>query len=213
MVNKRNRNLELKKYFESLGIIVNIGKNKARGNKGFFKYKSDESYRIDISKTLSDDEISSVMLHEFAHYFHYQNDKTLKKLDFVFGNISDNLKDELINITVKYIPKDYAKSLFDARSAARNEVNKLKSQKNSIINYYKTKHYEREYSRISAKISKLNRYYQSPSELFARFVEMYYSDLNNIKKIAPNASSEFSKKLLTDKNFCMFNEIDKILNR
>ena len=37
MVSERNRIIRLKEYFESLGIEVNIGKNKARGNKGFFR--------------------------------------------------------------------------------------------------------------------------------------------------------------------------------
>ena len=36
MADKRDRILELTKYIESLGVQVNLGKNKARGNKGIF---------------------------------------------------------------------------------------------------------------------------------------------------------------------------------
>ena len=39
MVSTRNRILNLVDYIESTGIVVNIGKNKAQGNKGFFKDK------------------------------------------------------------------------------------------------------------------------------------------------------------------------------
>ena len=51
MDSKRNRTLELISYIESQGVVVNIAKNKARGNKGFFLSKCGD-YRIDIAKNL-----------------------------------------------------------------------------------------------------------------------------------------------------------------
>ena len=77
MACERNRIVELIDYLSSLGIDVNIAKNKARGNKGFFRVK-EEKFRIDIAKGLSDDAVLSVLIHESAHFIHYQYDKKLK---------------------------------------------------------------------------------------------------------------------------------------
>ena len=104
MVSTRNRILNLVDYIESTGVVVNIGKNKARGNKGFFKAVGDK-YRIDISSKLDDETVLRILIHEFAHFIHYQNDKTLKKLDFIFDDVSDDLLDEMITLCIK----DYKK--------------------------------------------------------------------------------------------------------
>ena len=37
---------------------------------------------------LSDEEVLSVLLHEFAHYVHYKHDKKLKSLDFAFDELT-----------------------------------------------------------------------------------------------------------------------------
>ena len=39
--------------------------------------------------------------------------------------------------------------------------------------------------RINSKISKLNRYYNSKTELFARAIELYISDKDTFKNKAP----------------------------
>ena len=239
MVSERNRILRLKEYFESLGIEVNIGKNKARGNKGFFRGTNNGAYRIDISKNISEEETLSVLLHEFAHFVHFKHDKTLSSLDFAFDNLTDTMSEELVNVTVKRIPKNDAKALFDKKDKLASEVKDMAKQikqtypdfklsvpykkferhfslplryllkydrinfNNTIysvenlgkdfyelsdeeILYVKIKSKQRMISRINGKISKLNRYYNSPTELFARFVELFYSDRNCAEQIAPN---------------------------
>ena len=70
MVSTRDRVLNLVDYIESVGVTVNIGKTKARGNKGFFKVTG-ESYRIDISSKIGSEAVLGVVVHEFAHYIHY----------------------------------------------------------------------------------------------------------------------------------------------
>lgn len=239
MVSERNSILRLKEYFESLGIEVNIGKNKARGNKGFFRSTNNGAYRIDISKNISEEETLSVLLHEFAHFIHFKHDKTLSSLDFAFNNMTDTMNEELVNVTVKKIPKTEAKALFDKKDKLTSEIKEMTKQikqtypdfklsvpykkfemhfclplryllkydrinfNNTIysvenlskdfyelsdeeILYVKIKSKQRMISRINCRISKLNRYYNSPTELFARFVELFFSDRNCAEQIAPN---------------------------
>ena len=58
---------------------------------------------------------------------------------------------------------------------------------------------QRQRDRITRKISKLNRYYLEPTELFARFIEGIYIDMENIKDIAPQTFQIF--KELYSKNY------------
>lgn len=247
MVSERNRILRLKEYFESLGIEVNIGKNKARGNKGFFRGTNNGTYRIDISKNISEEETLSVLLHEFAHFVHFKHDKTLSSLDFAFDNLTDTMNEELVNVTVKKIPKNEAKALFEKKDKLASEIKEMSKQIkqtypdfklsapykkferhfslplryllkydrinfNNIIYsvenlgkdfyelseeeilYVKIKSKQRMIGRINGRISKLNRYYNNPTELFARFVELFYSDKNCAELVAPNACKCFNSE-------------------
>lgn len=245
MVSERNRIIRLKEYIESFGIEVNIGKNKARGNKGFFRGTNSGHYRIDISKNLKEDEIISVLLHEFAHFVHFQYDKSLSSLDFAFKDFDDDMQEELVNVTVKKIPKAEAKALFDKKDelaiqvkAMANSIKKtfqdfklsvpykrfechfslplkylLKYDRINFNNtiysidnlykdfyelseeeilYLKIKSKQRMIARINNRISKLNRYYNSPTELFARFVELFYTNKEETFKLAPNSVKAFA---------------------
>ncbi len=137
MDDKRNRIIELKNYIESLGIIVNIGKNKARGNKGFFMNKGANSLRIDVAKNIDDDATLSTILHEFAHYIHYKNDASLKSLSFIFDDFSEEMQEELINVTVENIPKNFAKNLLDLKDKTKNEINNLTEKIKQIYPNFK----------------------------------------------------------------------------
>ncbi len=245
MVSERNRIIRLKEYFESLGIEVNIGKNKARGNKGFFRGTKNGNYRIDISKNIDEKETLSVLLHEFAHFVHFKYDKTLSSLDFAFDNMIEEMNEELVNVTVKKIPKTEAKALFDKKDKLTLEIKEMTKQikqtnpdfklsvpfkkfeshfslpvkyllkydrinfNNTIysvenlskdfyelsdeeISYVQIKSKQRMINRINGRISKLNRYYNNPTELFARFVELFYSDRYSAETIAPNTCKFFN---------------------
>lgn len=63
--------------------------------------------------------------------------------------------------------------------------------------YIRLKSYQRKQTRISAKINRLKKYYTSPTELFARFVESYYLDRKHTETIAPNAFKAFQHSLDT----------------
>lgn len=235
MDNKRDRTPDLISYIESCGLTVNVGKNKARGNKGFFL--AGNKYRIDIAK--GQENILGILIHEFAHYIHYTHDKSLKSLDFVFGDLSDELLNELIEVTVSLIPKGTASSLFKMADELRHEIkclsdfikndykdfkitsryrpieNKffypasylLKYDKVKIpgkiisvetadkdfpnidktcLSYLKIKSKQRFLKRINSRISRLNRYYNSETELFARCLEVYFTNRKLLEIKAPN---------------------------
>ena len=114
MVSERNRSIALANYISSLGLEVNLQKNKARGNKGFFANRNGQC-RIDVSCSLPEDELASVLIHEFAHYFHFTHDKTLQSLDFIFGKYDDDFLNELIEITVNSVDKQNASELFNLK--------------------------------------------------------------------------------------------------
>lgn len=258
MVSQRNRILELKEYFSTLGIVVNIGKNKARGHKGVFMHGFD-NYRIDISKNVNEEEALSILLHEFAHYVHYTYDNKLKSLDFIFEDFSDELREEIINITVQEIPKDFATKLYSVKDVLNKEVkilsNEIKSvcpffklsQKNKEIEkslpmpykyllkydnvkyfdnllsvnkieenkslnnlqktYIKLKSKQRALNRINSKINRLNKYYNNTSELFARFVDAYYTKPDLVERLAPK-----TKELFKNSKINLLKELDRIIN-
>ena len=101
-------------FLESLNIDVNVGKNKARGNKGFFSAAGNQ-YRIDVAKGLSEEAQARVLVHEFAHYVHYFYDKKLKNLNFIFPDLSPELLNELISVTVEAVDKNDISPLFTAK--------------------------------------------------------------------------------------------------
>ncbi len=138
MDDKRNGLIALAEYLESLGIEINIGKNKARGNKGVFLSKGGKHYRIDIAKSAGDETLS-VLLHEFAHYIHYCHDKKLESLNFVFEDLTAAETEELMKLTVLKIPKEYALAFYSTKNELNNEIKILTSSiKNFLPDFRKT---------------------------------------------------------------------------
>lgn len=258
MACERDRVVALKDYLSSLGVSVNIGINKARGHKGIFMHGFDVS-RIDISKGLDcDEKILSVMLHEFAHYIHYFYDKSLSSLDFIFESVTDELKEELLKITVHDVPKNFAEALYSKKIQLNEELRILTKEiksyhpefklsekfipvENSLAKplYYLTRYdrvkylntiYEtnnlndynlednqklyiqikskqRALKRINSRINRINRYYNHPSELFARFIDSYYMNPEYTKKIAPNAC-----KMILNTQIPFFSKLNNIFD-
>ncbi len=57
--------------------------------------------------------------------------------------------------------------------------------------YIRLKSFQRKQARISARINRLKKYYEKPTELFARLVEGLYIDKEWVCAIAPNVSRQF----------------------
>ncbi len=54
---------------------------------------------------------------------------------------------------------------------------------------------QRKQSKISRRINKLNKYYEKPTELFARYVQGYFSAPETISTIAPITTKRFLELL------------------
>ena len=250
MVSKRNRTSSLTEYLNSIGIDINIGKNKARGNKGLFKVAGNK-FRIDISKNLTEDASIRTLVHEFAHFLHYKNDKSLKSLEFIFGANWEEYSDELINLTVDLIPKASISPIFEQKNKIKLEIktisNAIKSNRpdflsskpykqieqkilklgyKSLLKYDKVRYLtftgiknlsidtinidselklylqlkskQRIQKRINSKISSLNKYYNSPTVLWARALEYCIFEPEKTLKIAPNIFRLIDKKIASN---------------
>lgn len=247
MVSERDRILKKVEFLQACGVTVNIGKNKAKGNKGFFSAQG-QNFRIDISKDLSETQILKTLAHEFAHFVHYQYDKSLKSLDFVFDKYEDILEEELISLTVEQIPKSSVRPLFEQidsteKNIARllqiypqfNDKNFIKTMEEDIsktrykfllkydrikcIENFKMKIYsvdmlneknleegfiilnsqKRKLRRLKSKAQRLNRYYSSPTELFARAFELYVADADLMKTKSNYLYEKLNSVILSNK--------------
>ena len=54
---------------------------------------------------------------------------------------------------------------------------------------------QRKQAKITRRIGKLNKYYEKPTELFARYVQGYFSTPETISTIAPNTTKRFNELL------------------
>ncbi len=88
-----------------------------------------------------------------------------------------------------------------------NIENDFTDMPKSFAAYIRLKSYQKKQARISARINKTKKYYSMPTELFARFVQGYFTDKNYIETIAPNTSTIFSKLL----NEGYYMELKKVL--
>lgn len=61
--------------------------------------------------------------------------------------------------------------------------------------YIRLKSAQRKQARISARINRFNKYYSKPTELFARFVEGIYINIDYVATIAPTATQRFFELL------------------
>lgn len=187
MACQRNRIPELVQYLESLGIEVNIGKNKARGNKGFFKVRN-KNFRIDIAKGQDEEAILKTLVHEFAHFVHYSYDKTLQSLDFIIQE-DDEITEELIQLTVASIPKSSVEPIFKAKEKIKEEIKETTEDAARMS-------LQKALRRINTRISRLNKYYNSPTELFARAIEMYITNPEEFNIKAPNVANSINNRHL-----------------
>ena len=64
-----------------------------------------------------------------------------------------------------------------------------------FVAYIRLKSCQKKQSRISSKINKLKKYYEKPTELFARLVEGLYLDPETVQKTAPHTCYRFFELL------------------
>lgn len=77
--------------------------------------------------------------------------------------------------------------------------------------YIRLKSNQKKQARVSARINKYKKYYEKPTELFARFVEGIYTDREWVEAIAPNVSRQFFD-LLNDDYYMELKKVLSMLN-
>ncbi len=80
--------------------------------------------------------------------------------------------------------------------------------KPACIAYIRLKSYQRKQKRITARINKIKKYYERPTELFARFVEALYVNPEETVKLAPKTTNIFYKLLESG----YYNELNTAIN-
>ena len=68
---------------------------------------------------------------------------------------------------------------------------------------------QRKQARINTKIRKLNNYYNQPSELWARFFELFFVDNQCSNELAPKAT-QVLKNLVNNCKYYEISELKKI---
>lgn len=77
----------------------------------------------------------------------------------------------------------------------KNIENDFPDMPKAFQTYIKMRSLQRKQSGITRRINKLNKYYNSPAELFARFVQGFFTNYETISTVAPNTSKRFIKLL------------------
>jgi hypothetical protein len=245
---------ELINYFHSLGIKVNLN-TKARGHHGCFMKD-----RIDISKNTPHEKVIPTLLHEFAHYVHYNLEPQMHRNGGTLGKLFEIehpiYAAELIKVTNFVDKQSLFERLLDHKNLLKAKINKyediikadypdfqrskefkefekfirgskakylLKYDRVRVLSgffnhkvevlsintlesdfpnmphafaaYFRLRSAQRKQRRMSARINKLKKYYNKPSELFARLVEGLYLDCEKVCALAPCTTQRFFELL------------------
>lgn len=121
------------------------------------------------------DFLRSKKFKEFDKYIKRSNARYLLKYDRV-KIISPFLRRQTI-LSVDNIENDF------------NDMSK------AFVSYIRLTSLQRKQARVSRKINRLNKYYKRPSELFARFVEGFFTSSEKIALIAPITTNRFLELL------------------
>lgn len=210
---------KLIKYFESLNIEVCTNTN-ARGHRGYFSGNKIEISKaikmrnfvptllhefshyihtkieknllqtggninaiFNLSAENCDNEIEKTLQEELFKVTNFVDDGSL-------CNILNSHKEKLINKIDKLehkIKKEYPD--FRKSKSLKNQTHPDDSK--VLLTYAKRETLQKEKRRICKCINKYQKYYTTPTELFARFIEGLYLDKEKVKDIAPKAYNRF----------------------
>ncbi len=126
-----NTKKELIEYITNLGLTVNT-RTKARGHQGFFIKN-----RIDISKNISEERAIPTLLHEFAHFVHYQIEPKMNitggSYTALFGEENPIIEKELTKVTNFVDENSLCVKLYEHKDRIKS---KIKEYENIIKKEY-----------------------------------------------------------------------------
>ena len=138
-------------------------------------------------------------------YPNFQRSKRFKEFDRAVrgSKIKYLLKYDRVRIMPWFL---FGKEEIISINTVEKDFPKLKK---AFVYYLKLKSLQRKQKRISNRISKIQRYYKRPTELFARFIEGLYLDKSFVVQYAPNTYHRFYELL----NDGYFYELKNILSK
>lgn len=100
--------------------------------------------------------------------------------------IEDNM-----SYPLKYLLK-YDNFIYNKKKySINNALNDFKTLSKPQLNYLILKSKRRCLARVNSRISKLNQYYNAPTELWARFFELFFTEPCKAESLAPSLSRKF----------------------
>lgn len=149
---------------------------------------------INAKKNISDS-IKSMQKSIQKDYPNFQRSKKFVEFDKYVKNSDAKylIKYDAIRIKKGWILKK------ERVYTVNNIENDFPDMPKSFQTYIKLCSLKRKQMRISRRITKMNKYYERPAELFARFVQGYFFNPDEISKIAPLTVKQFN--LLLKNNY------------
>ena len=183
---------ELIKYLKSLGIEVHT-KTKARGHQGFFLKN-----RIDISRNISPSRVMPTLIHEFAHYIHYNIEPEMSKtggsFEKIFRQNNPNFEHELLKVTNFVDENSLCIKLYEHKDRVKAQ---LKVQESIIKKFYPDFKRSKKFKEFEKYIKKSKARYLLKYDrvkliggLFRRSVEVY--SVQNIEQDFPDMPQAFA---------------------
>lgn len=157
-----------------------------------------------------EEELRKVTVHDISKKFATD---ILSRKEFLKGDINSlasNLKNKYPNFLLSKVCEQIEKNIkvpykyllsydrikYFGRVYSVSDVNKYSENLNeSMIDYIKLRSKQREIKRINNKIKNINNYYNKPTELFARFMEYFFTNPKLVAKLAPNAYAKMENKI------------------
>ncbi|MBR2524868.1 hypothetical protein IKE67_00215 [bacterium] len=154
----------------------------------------DEHFKCEILKKHKEKlktEIKKLDIKIKADYPDFQRSKPFKEFNNAAkgNNLRYLLKFDRVRIMPAFI---WEKEKIISINTLEQDFPNLKP---AFADYLRLKSLIRKQRRISNRISKIKRYYKRPTELFARFVEAFYTDEEKVKQIAPTTYKIFTDLL------------------
>ena len=180
------------KYLRTLGLEVHTS-TKARGHQGFFC-----NNRIDISKNTPEHRVIPTMMHEFAHYIHYQIEPDMPKtggtFKILFQSDSPVIEKELFKVTNFVDENSLCVKLYEHKDRIREKINDYdKIIKKSYPNFQRSKkfrEFDKYIKRSDARyLLKYDRVKVTGG--FLGFVQKIYT-INTIEECFPDMPEAFA---------------------
>ena len=180
------------KYLRTLGLEVHTS-TKARGHQGFFC-----NNRIDISKNTPEHRVIPTMMHEFAHYIHYQIEPDMPKtggtFKILFQSDSPVIEKELFKVTNFVDENSLCVKLYEHKDRIREKINDYdKIIKKSYPNFQRSKkfrEFDKYIKRSDARyLLKYDRVKVTGG--FPWFVQKIYT-INTIEECFPDMPEAFA---------------------